>query len=225
MFSKTFFAAAALAAGTPAMALDLPVGGARFQIPVVSMKAARFHRTFKQQYDFSCGSAALATLLTFHYGDAISEQQVFKQMFQHGDQGKIRREGFSLLDMQRFLAMRGLRADGFRVPLDRLAQARLPALVLIAENGYRHFVVLKGVRDGRALLGDPSRGMRVIAVADFRRIWVGNLLFVIHGYGNALVQFNDDSDWQMAPAAPLSAAMPRDSLQHLIIPRLGPGDF
>src|ERR1700744_3651505 len=72
-------------------------------VRVTSLKEARYRGTVRQQYDFSCGSAAIATLLTYQYGYPMSEQIAFQQMFAEGDQQKIRREGFSLLDMKRFL--------------------------------------------------------------------------------------------------------------------------
>src|SRR6476620_10850456 len=79
-------------------AAELPIaGGARFNIPVHSLKELKFISTTRQQYDFSCGSAALATLLTHHYGYPVSEQQAFAEMFLGGDQRRIRQEGFSLL--------------------------------------------------------------------------------------------------------------------------------
>lgn len=215
--------AAFMAAPSPAM--ELPVAGARLSVPVSSIKALRFQRTMHQQYDYSCGSAALATLLTYHYGQAVTERQVFEQMYLDGDRARIRKEGFSLLDMQRFLARRGMQADGFALPLAKLAAARLPALVLIADKGYRHFVVVKGIRDGRVLLGDPARGTRALTVADFNSKWIGNLLFVIHGEHGKRARFNDPGDWGAAPSAPLALPMLRDPLNNITLPRHGPGDF
>lgn len=225
MVTKLLLAAALLTCGRAVCALDLAVAGARFQVPVHSLKQVRFSHTLRQQYDFSCGSAALATLLTYHYAHPVSEQDIFTAMFLRGDQNKIRKEGFSLLDMQRFLAAHGYQADGFELPLDRLLQAGLPALVLIAEKGYLHFVVIKGIRDGRVLLGDPSRGTRSMSAAGFASVWVGRLLFVIHGYGKRPVRFNDAADWRSAPLAPLAMSLPRDGLPNLALPRHGPGDF
>ena len=56
------------ASGAGAGSVDLPfqIGGA-FSVPAVSIKEARFSAMVRQQYDFSCGSAALSTLLTYHY--------------------------------------------------------------------------------------------------------------------------------------------------------------
>src|SRR5215468_2956468 len=113
--------AATAAAGT----LDYTLTG-DFKVNVVSMREARFQTIILQKYDYSCGSAALASLLTYHYGRPTTEEEVFKAMFAAGDQDKIQREGFSLLDMKAHLARQGLIADGFKVNLDRLAQLAVP---------------------------------------------------------------------------------------------------
>lgn len=217
-------AALLLGALQGASAIELPVIGARFNVPSSSLKEIRFRSTLRQQYDFSCGSAAVATLLTYHYGHPVSEQHVFEHMFAHGDQKKIRKEGFSLLDMQRFLAAQGFRADGFKLPLQKLVEAKLPAIVLISDKGYHHFVVIKGVADGRILVGDPSSGARAMTRAAFEAAWVGKLLFVIHGH-RGTAAFNVPAEWRAAPAAPLAVAIGRDGLGGVTMPKLGPGDF
>jgi predicted double-glycine peptidase len=208
-----------------AWAIDLAsVGGGRMVVPLKTWKQARFAATVHQQYDFSCGSAALATLLTHHYNSPVTEQVIFEQMYATGDQQKIRKQGFSLLDMQRFLATRGFRGDGFQLPLEKLIEAKLPAIVLVSDNGYNHFVVIKGVAEGRILVGDPSKGARAIPLQQFRDIWVNKLLFVIHGYPGQ-VAFNLPADWQAAPLAPLAQALLPGSLDLITLPKFGPGDF
>jgi predicted double-glycine peptidase len=215
----------ALLALRDAGCIELPVpGGARMNLRVASIKEMRFQSTLRQKYDFSCGSAALATLLTHHYDYRVSEQEVFEQMFLHGDQAKIRKEGFSMLDMQRFLAARGFKADGFRLPLQKLIEASLPAIVLVSERGYHHFVVIKGADDGRVLIGDPSAGTRSVTRAAFESLWEGKLLFVIHDHP-ASPRFNNVADWRAAPRAPLEQGIDRTGLQAASIPKFGPGDF
>ncbi|WP_426110632.1 C39 family peptidase [Massilia sp. PWRC2] len=222
---KTALLGAALGGlGPNASALDLSLGGGRFNVPVTSLKAVRFAHTLHQQYDFSCGSAAVATLLTFHYGTPIDERTVFSDMFVRGDQAKIRREGFSLLDIKRFLERRGFTADGFRQPLQKLLDAELPAIVLIAEKGYQHFVVIQGAADGRILLGDPATGTRAMARAAFEQLWTNKLLFLIHGSPQRPL-FNQPEHWRAAPAAPLDTALYQDALRGLALGRNGPGDY
>lgn len=199
-------------------------GSGEYLLKVTSLKEARFKATTRQQYDFSCGSAAIATMLTHHYNFPVSEQTVFQEMFIRGDQEKIRREGFSLLDMKRYLNAHQFQADGFELPLSKLLESRLPAIVLISEKGYRHFVVIKGMRDGRILIGDPSSGTKAVSRAYFDGIWVNKLLFVIHNRQSNAV-FNNATDWQVAPSAPLAAGIQLDSLGSVTLSKFGPGDY
>lgn len=211
-------------AGWPAQTADIrvPASGS-YSVRVTSLKAARYRTTIPQKYDFSCGSAATATLLTFQYGQPVSEAEVFARMYSVGNQAKIRTQGFSLLDMRRYLASRGFRADGFEMPLEALEQQRLPAIVLLNDRGYRHFVVVKGVRHNRVLLGDPARGTRAMPRSRFEALWDNRVLFVVHNQ-RGLARFNQANDWRTAPPAPLDLGVPREGLRNAITPRRGPGD-
>lgn len=220
-----FFALLCAATSVGAQTAHFPAAGAGdVSVPVTSIRQARLAGTLLQQYDFSCGSAAIATLLTHHYGTPIDEQTVFTRMYAQGDQAKIQREGFSLLDMKRFLASLGFEADGFEQPLRKLLEARIPAIVLVNQNGYQHFVVIKGLQDDRVLLGDPSQGTRAVPLDVFESQWQSKLLFVIH---NRMEQahFNRAADWRVAPRAPLGNVMTRVGSGGLGLPRHGPGDF
>ncbi|TWI69612.1 hypothetical protein IP91_00682 [Pseudoduganella lurida] len=215
----------ALALSPPVRAVDLPFAGAGpVSVGVTSIREARYLATVRQQFDFSCGSAAIATLLTHHYGVPVTEAQAFREMFAGGDQARIRREGFSLLDMKRYLAAHGFVADGFQQPLEALAGAALPAIVLVAERGYRHFVVVKGVRDGRVLLGDPAGGTRAMSRAAFEAIWLNHLLFVIHGRAGT-PRFNALADWAVAPRMLPGEALDRTGLGRVTLPKHDVGDF
>jgi len=115
-------------------------------------------------------------------------------------------------------------ADGFELPLTKLLESGLPAIVLISDNGYHHFVVVKGMRDGRILIGDPSSGTRAVSRANFESIWINKLLFVIHNK-QAQAKFNDEADWLVAPKAPLTAGVSLDSLANVTLSKFGPGDY
>lgn len=217
-------AATLLALAAPVQAIELGMGGLNVKVPVRTIKEARMATVTRQQFDFSCGSAAVSTLLTYHYGRPVTEQAVFDQMFRDGNQAMIRTQGFSLLDMQKFLLTRGLRADGFKLPLEKLFEAKLPAIVLISDKGYNHFVVIKGAADGRILLGDPSTGTRAMSIERFHEVWKNKLLFVIHGY-KGMPEFNGAADWRAAPIARLDDPVNRPALDMAAMPRFGPGEF
>jgi predicted double-glycine peptidase len=200
------------------------MGGGDYTLPITSMKQARTRTTLIQKYDFSCGSAALATLLTHHYDYPVTEETAFQEMYTTGDQQKIHQEGFSLLDMKRFLAAHGFDADGFQQPLDKLREARVPAIVLINDSGYHHFVVVKGVEGDRVLLGDPARGTRIMSRRDFEARWQNSLLFVIHNQMER-ARFNVAAEWKVTPRPPLGDGINRGSMSDYTMPKMGPGDF
>jgi predicted double-glycine peptidase len=202
---------------------DLPAdiaGG--FSVPVVSLKETmaryRFGSTIHQKFDFSCGSAAVATLLTYHYETPVSEEDAIRVMFSRGDQLKIQREGFSLLDMKNFLEGRGFQADGFEATLEQIVQFGAPGIALIEDNGYRHFVVIKGVHDGKVLVGDPAIGGRILPRRDFERLWVNHVFFVIHSHREQ-AHFNVVAQWQLTPRAVLGDAISRESLAGITLLR------
>lgn len=174
-----------------------------FRVPVASMLARKFATVVHQQYDFSCGSAALATLLLYHYELPRSEADVFTGMWRKGDQPRIRQVGFSLLDMKRYLADIALKGDGYRVSLDAIAERGLPGIALITVKGYRHFVVVKGVTAGGVLVGDPSLGLRSMTRAEFQQVWNGIYFVLTTDLAVGQRNFNGRRQWQVISRAPV----------------------
>ncbi|MBC7906406.1 MAG: C39 family peptidase [Rhodospirillaceae bacterium] len=190
----------------------LAFSGGTYTVPVTSLREARFKTVIRQEHDFSCGSAALATLLTHHYGRTTSERDAFEAMYATGDQQAIQKFGFSLFDMQRYLASVGFRAEGYRVGLDKLAEVGVPAITLISTKGYNHFVVVKGVKDGDVLVGDPAMGLKAIPKAEFNAMWQG-VMFVIHdGIEQGREHFNRTEEWAVRRKAPYGTALSRNGL-------------
>lgn len=210
-------------ATTHTCAADMPIAGGSFQLPLTSLRSSKVQSTMIQELDFSCGSAAIATLLSYQYDYAVTEQSVFEEMFSQGNQQAIRQHGFSLLDMKKYLAQHGFEADGFEQTLDKLLVAKLPAIVLVNDKGYNHFVVVKGLRDGRVLISDPASGTRAMPRDAFEAIWKTRLLFVVHNQTQR-AKFNDPVSWQAAPRAPIGSVN-GDQLRAHALPRLSPGDF
>lgn len=203
--------AGALPADAGSVAVPTSLGGPA-RIPVVSLKEARFQTVIKQQFDFSCGSAALASLLTYHYDDPTSEMDAFTDMYEKGDQARIQAYGFSLLDMKKYLERRGYRSDGFRVGLDRLATAGVPAIVLINTNGYRHFVLIKGILGHEVVVGDPALGVRVLPRDKFEAMWNGIAFVLRSNVQQGRQNFNLASDWDVRTKAPFGNALHKQSL-------------
>jgi predicted double-glycine peptidase len=181
---------------------NVGIGGGAITMNIESFQEKKYQATLAQQYDFSCGSAALASLLTYNYNTPVNEQDVFKDMFDNGDKKVIAESGFSLLDIKNYLARHGLESNGYRAPLEKLAGVRLPAIVLVNVRGYSHFVVLQGIRDGYVLLSDPANGMRSEPIGEFENQWTGIFFLILTNAEQAQERFNDQQRWAAAPAPP-----------------------
>lgn len=188
-----------------------------FSVPVVSYVGRRFLTVVRQQYDYSCGSAVVATLLSYHYERPTSEAEVFAAMWEAGDRDRIRDVGFSLLDIKRYLEGLGYQADGFRVPISAVADAQVPAIMLIETNGYRHFVVVKGIANGEVLVGDPAFGIMSYSIEAFEALRIDDIAFIIRNHPDqGRASFGRVEEWRLRrAAAPLDLAIARPDLDSL----------
>ena len=189
------------------------------------MREARFKKVVRQRYDFSCGSAAVATLLIYHYDRPTTEKVVFRDMFVRGDQDKIRKEGFSLLDMKAYLERQGLRANGYRVGLDKLSENGIPAITLINTRGYLHFVVVKGVDERGVLVADSALGNKIIPREEFEKAWNGILFVILDDAETARDFFNVEEEWLVRTKAPMGSALMREGLAHFTLTLPGFNEF
>jgi predicted double-glycine peptidase len=174
-------------------AADRPLD--RFDIPTTMSVAAtgvqnvsmeplselKFKNIVHQAYDYSCGSAALVTILKYHLGIEVSEQQSMEGMMAFGEKDKIiERRGFSLLDMKRYLASIDVQSAGFRAEMTDLLTLDQPGIVPIDYAGFKHFVVLRGVRGGLVFLADPAMGNITFPIDEFATLWDRNTLFLAY---------------------------------------------
>ena len=175
----------------------LPGGGVVFK-PVQSMRERRFANLVQQQTDFSCGAAAMATLLNEAYGWSFSEEQVIEGMLAGADPQLVQQMGFSMLDMKRYAESLGLRARGYRLQPEQLAEVKVPAIVLLDVRGYKHFVVMQVSSDNWVYVGDPVLGHKKMPLEEFALGWNG-IVFAVIGPG-----YNRENAL-LAPPEPLTA--------------------
>jgi len=155
--------------------------GALYTKQVESMHENRYRYLVRQQTDYSCGAAALATILKYAYHLDVDEHSVIEGMMGVSDPQIVQERGFSLLDIKRYVESLGMRGRGYRINEDRLRSLRVPGLVLMDVRGFRHFVVLKQVIGDRVELADPILGNRNIPLSDFIQGWPSRAVFVVIG--------------------------------------------
>lgn len=150
------------------------VGGVREEVRVTSLRERRDAGVVKQGYDYSCGAASLATLLTFGLNDKVGEDELLRALLKplSTDQlAALQKKGLSLFDLQQLAKNRGHRAQGFRIHGRQLANLSYPVIVFIKPHGYQHFSVLKGQRGERVYMADPSLGNVRMPLYRFLDMW------------------------------------------------------
>lgn len=150
---------------------------------VRSLLEMRQQNIVMQEWDLSCGAAALTTLLRYQYGETVTEKEVALGLIdrdiyiKNPDLVKLR-QGFSLLDLKRYVDAHGYAGLGFgHMTVDDLVK-RVPILVPINAFGYNHFVIFRGKLGNRVLLADPAWGNRTMTVSEFENAWIE-----FHGIG------------------------------------------
>lgn len=142
----------------------LSTQGVVLQIPIKSWKTLRDAQVVKQDLDYSCGAASLATLLNHFYGQSLTEAALLKAM----DKGDSRA---SFDDMAKALPKFGFRAQGFAASWDQLTHLKIPVIVYVKHRKNDHFSVLRGINQDTVWLADPSLGNRTYSRHQFLTMW------------------------------------------------------
>lgn len=135
------------------------------------MKWQKFHTS--QEGESDCGPACAHIVLRRH--GMIIDSAVLRESVGLGEHGS------SLLSLKETLAGYGVDAEPLRLSTDELAQAvRLagPTILLVDDDGYRHFVVVHAVTpQGGFVVSDPlfSR-VRVLSAGELARTFHGEAL-------------------------------------------------
>jgi len=145
--------------------------------PVTSLLEFRQRNMVIQEWDLSCGAAALATILRYQHGLDVSEKEIAASLvkrpeyIQNPELLRIK-QGFSLLDLKRYVDARGFVGDGFGgLELQDLVRMA-PVLIPVRLQGYNHFVVFRGIASQRVLVADPAWGNRILMRDEFMRSWI-----------------------------------------------------
>ena len=146
-----------------------------------SLKELRDRYVVKQQLDYTCGAAALATLLTYYFGEETSEQEML-QILVSGltkDEQRLKAQrGFSLLDLKHVAQAKGYRAAGFKLTIEQLKQLAAPVIVFVQPLGHKHFAVLRRIGHARVFPADPAGGNLRMSIGRFLSEWDG-IIFVL----------------------------------------------
>jgi predicted double-glycine peptidase len=144
---------------------------------VKSLLEMRRQNVVLQQWDLSCAAAALATILRYQHGEVVTERSVALGLIDReeyiANPYLVRlRQGFSLLDLKRFVDELGYLGIGLgQLDLPDLLE-RAPIIVPVHLQGYPHFVIFRGTLGNSVLLADPAFGNLTLSVEKFMAGWI-----------------------------------------------------
>lgn len=128
-----------------------------------SFKELRDQNVVKQQLDYSCGPASVATILSHYYTHQTTEQEIILKLNQWS--------AASFADITRVLPEYGYKGVGIALNAEKLRKIKMPAIVYLRHNNQDHFSVLKGVNDDNVYLADPSWGNVRFRWSRFLSMW------------------------------------------------------
>ncbi len=131
----------------------------------------------RQERDYSCGVAALATYLSYYLQTPVTETELLALLDRFGDDWNLpadwRSHGVSYAVLLQLARHYGLQGAGMSVTPELLASLTVPAIVRLEVRGVAHFSVLRGIdQAGRVQLADPSWGNRRLRRDAFLPLWL-----------------------------------------------------
>lgn len=157
------FLATLLFSFSQAMACVPTASGSR--LPLSTMRDVRYEGVVAQTDWYTCGPAAVATLLRYYYGMDVDEQAALKVALDVSEELGLNVEtGISALALVRTLEHFGVRTLGYELTAGALAdyfrRGGLPVIIHVTQPE-QHYVVAVGMVGEYILIADPSWGRRI----------------------------------------------------------------
>ena len=141
-------------------------------VAVQSWKDRRDAQIVKQDLDYSCGAASLATILNGFYGEAVTEEQILKAMNKEDGMASFSDMAAVLPHLSTSEGLQGsFKGVGLALSFAQLQKLKVPAIVYLRYRGDDHFSVLRGISENTVWLGDPSWGNRRLSLHQFLEMW------------------------------------------------------
>jgi uncharacterized protein len=141
--------------------------------PIEGYRALLHRQVIEQSDSYSCGAAAVATLLDCFYDITTSEEEIMQlaavSMATRGVTPGLS-EGLTAYDLRVALEAKGLDSKGFLVQpaalQDYFMRGGLPVIIHIAKPE-KHFEVAVGMVENCLVLADPAWGRSLVGLSRF----------------------------------------------------------
>jgi predicted double-glycine peptidase len=154
-------------------------------------KTQRDSQLIRQTKKYSCGSAALATLMQYYLGYENFNELVALNLL---DSKKDKEASF--FDLQQVVKHFGLNGIGLELTAEEFFKIQHPVIAYIKTPlEADHFVVIKGLAGQKVFIGDPAAGNYFLTRTQFLKTWLndnknlGLILFISGNYQTGKAQF------------------------------------
>ena len=150
-----------------------------------SLQAIRWAGVVKQDLDFSCGIASIATILKYHFGEEdVTEKKLLEDFFEklsEEELGEVFEKGASLAQLGDLLLDKGFVIRNWELSIEELQKqtGAVPAIVYLETPHFRHFAVVRGVSEYQVWLADPARGNVKLTIDGFLTEWKGRRALLV----------------------------------------------
>ncbi|MBU1668379.1 C39 family peptidase [bacterium] len=146
--------------------------------PIKSWIEFKNENLVRQKFDYSCGSASLATVMHYFYDQNMTEMSILNDILDMKGIGKekakeLEEEDMSLsfLDLSQYIKTKGFKAIGLALDLKALKSLKAPVILFVKIRKNEHFTVFKGMDEKYVYLADPSFGNSKIKISKFKEMF------------------------------------------------------
>jgi predicted double-glycine peptidase len=147
--------------------------------PIKSWVEFKNDNLVRQKYDYSCGSASLATIMHHFYNQNMSEKSILNDVLKMKGLEKKNREdleddktiSLSFFELSQYVKSKGFKAVGLALDLESLKKLKAPVILFVKIRKNEHFTVFKGIDKNYVYLADPSFGNTKIRVSKFKEMF------------------------------------------------------
>ena len=179
LLSAMSFAIGGLAADSETPINSVPIIEDEYSVdvPVRSWREMRDQDVVRQQYDFSCGAASMATIMKYFYDVDVTENGIVQAVLKLKGIGeeahKFEKSDFALsfADLADYGKVLGFKGIGVALDMNGLRKLQIPVILYIKIRSFEHFTVFKGISGGFVHLADPSFGNMKVKMAKFQEMF------------------------------------------------------
>ena len=146
--------------------------------PIKSWIEFKNENLTRQNYDYSCGSASLSTILKYYYNLDISEKEILDTILESKGLQKEDKKEFedgdmtlSFFDLAKYTKDKGFKAIGLALDLESLKKLKAPVILFVKIRKSEHFTIYKNMDKNYVYLADPNFGNIKVRISKFQEMF------------------------------------------------------